>query len=198
MHDDSTRQVEEQVLVRRAQQGDAQIFSLLVRKYQRRLKHFLHRFTHDEQTMLDVVQETFLKAYKAMPQFRAGSQFYTWLCCIGMNTAKSMAAVYGREPQMITEIMDEDGDETDVLEHLSDYQTPEDLLLNRELIDAVDEAINQLPANLRQPIILSEINGLTYEEIAQELGCPVGTVRSRIARARETLSAQIDTRFERK
>ena len=115
-----------------------------------------------------------------------------------MNTAKSMAAVYGREPQMITEIMDEDGDETDVLEHLSDYQTPEDLLLNRELIDAVDEAINQLPANLRQPIILSEINGLTYEEIAQELGCPVGTVRSRIARARETLSAQIDTRFERK
>ena len=198
MHDDSTRQVEEQVLVRRAQQGDAQIFSLLVRKYQRRLKHFLRRFIHDEQTTLDVVQETFLKAYKAMPQFRAGSQFYTWLCCIGMNTAKSMAAVYGREPQMITEIMDEDGDETDVLEHLSDYQTPEDLLLNRELIDAVDEAINQLPANLRQPIILSEINGLTYEEIAQELGCPVGTVRSRIARARETLSAQIDTRFERK
>lgn len=198
MHDDSTRQVEEQVLVRRAQQGDAQIFSLLVRKYQRRLKHFLRRFTHDEQTTLDVVQETFLKAYKAMPQFRAGSQFYTWLCCIGMNTAKSMAAVYGREPQMITEIMDEDGDETDVLEHLSDYQTPEDLLLNRELIDAVDEAINQLPANLRQPIILSEINGLTYEEIAQELGCPVGTVRSRIARAREMLSAQIDTRFERK
>lgn len=198
MHDDSTRQVEEQVLVRRAQQGDAQIFSLLVRKYQCRLKHFLRRFTHDEQTTLDVVQETFLKAYKAMPQFRAGSQFYTWLCCIGMNTAKSMAAVYGREPQMITEIMDEDGDETDVLEHLSDYQTPEDLLLNRELIDAVDEAINQLPANLRQPIILSEINGLTYEEIAQELGCPVGTVRSRIARARETLSAQIDTRFERK
>lgn len=198
MHDDSTRQVEEQVLVRRAQQGDAQIFSLLVRKYQRRLKHFLRRFTHDDQVTLDVVQETFLKAYKAMPQFRAGSQFYTWLCCIGMNTAKSMTAVYGREPQMISEIVDENGEEIDVFEHLSDYQTPENLLLNRELIDAIDEAINQLPANLRQPIILSEVNGLTYEEIAQLMGCPVGTVRSRIARARETLSAQIDTRFERK
>lgn len=198
MHDDSTRQVEEQVLVRRAQQGDAQIFSLLVRKYQRRLKHFLRRFTHDDQVTLDVVQETFLKAYKAMPQFRAGSQFYTWLCCIGMNTAKSMIAVYGREPQMISEIVDENGEEIDVFEHLSDYQTPENLLLNRELIDAIDEAINQLPANLRQPIILSEVNGLTYEEIAQLMGCPVGTVRSRIARAREILSAQINIRFERK
>lgn len=198
MHDDSTRQVEEQVLVRRAQQGDAQIFSLLVRKYQRRLKHFLRRFTHDDQVTLDVVQETFLKAYKAMPQFRAGSQFYTWLCCIGMNTAKSMTAVYGREPQMISEVVDENGEEIDVFEHLSDYQTPENLLLNRELIDAIDEAINQLPANLRQPIILSEVNGLTYEEIAQLMGCPVGTVRSRIARAREILSAQINIRFERK
>lgn len=198
MHDDSTRQVEEQVLVRQAQQGDAQIFTLLVRKYQRRLKHFLRRFTHDDQVTLDVVQETFLKAYKAMPQFRAGSQFYTWLCCIGMNTAKSMAAVYGREPQMISEIVDENGEEIDVFEHLSDYQTPENLLLNRELIDAIDEAINQLPANLRQPIILSEVNGLTYEEIAQLMGCPVGTVRSRIARAREILSAQINIRFERK
>ena len=198
MHDDSTRQVEEQVLVRRAQQGDAQIFSLLVRKYQRRLKHFLRRFTHDDQVTLDVVQETFLKAYKAMPQFRAGSQFYTWLCCIGMNTAKSMTAVYGREPQMISEIVDENGEEIDVFEHLSDYQTPENLLLNRELIDAIDEAISQLPANLRQPIILSEVNGLTYEEIAQLMGCPVGTVRSRIARAREILSAQINIRFERK
>lgn len=198
MHDDSTRQVEEQVLVRRAQQGDAQIFSLLVRKYQRRLKHFLRRFTHDDQVTLDVVQETLLKAYKAMPQFRAGSQFYTWLCCIGMNTAKSMTAVYGREPQMISEIVDENGEEIDVFEHLSDYQTPENLLLNRELIDAIDEAINQLPANLRQPIILSEVNGLTYEEIAQLMGCPVGTVRSRIARAREILSAQINIRFERK
>lgn len=198
MHDDSTRQVEEQVLVRQAQQGDAQIFSLLVRKYQRRLKHFLRRFTHDDQVTLDVVQETFLKAYKAMPQFRAGSQFYTWLCCIGMNTAKSMTAVYGREPQMISEIVDENGEEIDVFEHLSDYQTPENLLLNRELIDAIDEAINQLPANLRQPIILSEVNGLTYEEIAQLMGCPVGTVRSRIARAREILSAQINIRFERK
>ena len=198
MHDDSTRQVEEQVLVRRAQQGDVQIFSLLVRKYQRRLKHFLRRFTHDDQVTLDVVQETFLKAYKAMPQFRAGSQFYTWLCCIGMNTAKSMTAVYGREPQMISEIVDENGEEIDVFEHLSDYQTPENLLLNRELIDAIDEAINQLPANLRQPIILSEVNGLTYEEIAQLMGCPVGTVRSRIARAREILSAQINIRFERK
>ena len=198
MHDDSTRQVEEQVLVRQAQQGDAQIFSLLVRKYQRRLKHFLRRFTHDDQVTLDVVQETFLKAYKAMPQFRAGSQFYTWLCCIGMNTAKSMTAVYGREPQMISEIVDENGEEIDVFEHLSDYQTPENLLLNRELIDAIDEAINQLPANLRQPIILSEVNGLTYEEIAQLMGCPVGTVRSRLARAREILSAQINIRFERK
>ena len=187
MHDDSTRQVEEQVLVRQAQQGDAQIFSLLVRKYQRRLKHFLRRFTHDDQVTLDVVQETFLKAYKAMPQFRAGSQFYTWLCCIGMNTAKSMTAVYGREPQMISEIVDENGEEIDVFEHLSDYQTPENLLLNRELIDAIDEAINQLPANLRQPIILSEVNGLTYEEIAQLMGCPVGTVRSRIARDRKSV-----------
>lgn len=197
MHDNRTQQVEEQMLVRKAQQGDAQIFSLLVNKYQRRLNHFLHRFTHDEQITLDVVQETFLKAYKALPQFRAGSQFYTWLCCIGMNTAKSMAAVYRREPQMITEIVDDDGELVDVLEYLSDYQTPEAQLLNRELIDAVDEAIDNLPVNLRQPIILSEVNGLTYEEIAQVMGCPVGTVRSRIARAREVLSAQIKTRFDR-
>ncbi|WP_239424005.1 sigma-70 family RNA polymerase sigma factor [Snodgrassella communis] len=197
MHDNRTQQVEEQMLVRKAQQGDAQIFSLLVNKYQRRLNHFLHRFTHDEQITLDLVQETFLKAYKALPQFRADSQFYTWLCCIGMNTAKSMAAISGREPQMITEIVDDDGEQIDVLEYLSDYHTPEGQLLNRELIDAVDEAIDNLPVSLRQPIILSEVNGLTYEEIAHVIGCPVGTVRSRIARAREILSVQIKTRFER-
>ncbi|WP_239351449.1 sigma-70 family RNA polymerase sigma factor [Snodgrassella communis] len=197
MHDNRTQQVEEQMLVRKAQQGDAQIFSLLVNKYQRRLNHFLHRFTHDEQITLDLVQETFLKAYKALPQFRADSQFYTWLCCIGMNTAKSMAAISGREPQMITEIVDDDGEQIDVLEYLSDYRTPEAQLLNRELIDAVDEAIDNLPVSLRQPIILSEVNGLTYEEIAHVIGCPVGTVRSRIVRAREILSVQIKTRFER-
>lgn len=196
MHKNRTPQVEEQVLVRKAQQGDAQIFSLLVSKYQRRLKHFLRRFTHDDQITLDVVQETFLKAYKALPQFRASSQFYTWLCCIGMNTAKSMIAVYGREPQMITEIVDENGEEVDVLEHLSDYQTPEKQLLNRELIDVLGEAIDQLPPNLRQPIILFEINDLSYEEIAQIMGCPIGTVRSRIARARELLSAEVESRFE--
>lgn len=197
MHDNRTQQVEEQMLVRKAQQGDAQIFSLLVNKYQRRLNHFLHRFTHDEQITLDLVQETFLKAYKALPQFRTDSQFYTWLCCIGMNTAKSMAAISGREPQMITEIVDDDGEQIDVLEYLSDYHTPEGQLLNRKLIDAVDEAIDNLPVSLRQPIILSEVNGLTYEEIAHVIGCPVGTVRSRIARAREILSVQIKTRFER-
>lgn len=186
---------EEQMLVRKAQQGDRQVFDLLVRRYEHRLIHFLHRYTRDEQVAQDVLQETLLKAYSALPQFRGDSQFYTWLCCIGKNTARTMHSLNSRHGALISNLIDEEGESVEVMNLLIDFKTPEKYLLNRELLDVLDATIRELPPNLRESILLCEIEGLSYQEIAAIQQCPIGTIRSRIARAREMISVQLKHYF---
>jgi RNA polymerase sigma-70 factor, ECF subfamily len=186
---------EEQVLISKAQQGDRQVFDQLVRRYEHRLIHFLHRCTHDEQSAQDVMQETLLKAYRSLPQFRGESQFYTWLCCIGKNTARTMHRINSRHLAVISDFIDDDDEAMAVMDLLSDFKTPEMYLLNRELLDMLDSTINQLPACLRESILLCEIEGLSYEEIACRQQCPIGTVRSRISRAREMISVHLKHHF---
>ena len=190
-------QEDEQVLVCMAQQGNRQVFDKLVKRYEHRLIHFLHRCTHDEQTAQDVMQETLLKAYQALPQFRGESRFYTWLCCIGKNTARTMHSLNYQHPVVISDFFDDEGEAVAVTDLLSDFNTPEKYLLNRELLDILDASIQKLPQDLRKPILLCEIDGLSYEEIARRQQCPIGTVRSRISRAREMVSMHVKQYFGR-
>ena len=163
----------DQVLVERAQKGDSRAFELLVSKYQRRLTRLLFRFVKDEHEVNDVAQEAFIKAYRALPNFRGDSAFYTWLYRIAINTAN------------------DEGELLDLTEQMPDYRTPETDLLNREIIHTVDAAVAGLPEELRQAIMLREMEGLSYEEIAQTMNCPIGTVRSRIFRAREVIAKEL-------
>lgn len=190
-------QEDEQVLVCMAQQGNRQVFDKLVKRYEHRLIHFLHRCTHDEQTAQDVMQETLLKAYRALPQFRGESRFYTWLCCIGKNTARTMHSLNSQYLVEISDFFDDEGEAVAVTDLLSDFNTPEMYLLNRELLDILDASIQKLPQDLREPILLCEIDGLSYEEIASRQQCPIGTVRSRISRAREMVSMHVKQYFGR-
>lgn len=195
MQDGLSNFVEEQLLISQAQKGDRQVFDKLVRRYEHRLIHFLHRCTHDEQSAQDVMQETLLKAYRALPQFRGDSRFFTWLCCIGKNTAKTMHTINSRHSALISDFNDDDGEAMMIMDMLPDFKTPERYLLNRELLDILDKTIKQLPECLRESILLCEIEGLSYEEIANRQRCPIGTIRSRIARARELISVQIKHHF---
>ena len=190
-------QEDEQVLVCMAQQGNRQVFDKLVKRYEHRLIHFLLRCTHDEQTAQDVMQETLLKAYQALPQFRGESRFYTWLCCIGKNTARTMHSLNSQYLVEISDFFDDEGEAVAVTDLLSDFNTPEKYLLNRELLDILDASIQKLPQDLREPILLCEIDGLSYEEIASRQQCPIGTVRSRISRAREMVSTHVKQYFGR-
>lgn len=190
-------QEDEQVLVCMAQQGNRQVFDKLVKRYEHRLIHFLLRCTHDEQTAQDVMQETLLKAYQALPQFRGESRFYTWLCCIGKNTARTMHSLNSQYLVEISDFFDDEGEAVAVTDLLSDFNTPEKYLLNRELLDILDASIQELPQDLREPILLCEIDGLSYEEIARRQQCPIGTVRSRISRAREMVSMHVKQYFGR-
>ena len=184
------RQVD-QVLVERAQQGDSRAFELLVSKYQRRLTRLLLRFIKDEHEVNDVAQEAFIKAYRALPNFRGDSAFYTWLYRIAINTAKNFLVVNGRQPTVQAGFANDEGELLDLTEQMPDYRTPETDLLNREIIQTVDAAVAGLPEELRQAIILREMEGLSYEEIAQTMNCPIGTVRSRIFRAREVIAKEL-------
>jgi RNA polymerase sigma-70 factor (ECF subfamily) len=178
-------------LVERAQRGDKRAFELLVEKYQRRLGRLLSRFIRDPSEVEDVMQEAFIKAYRALPAFRGDSAFYTWLYRIGINTAKNYLAAMGRRAPTSTELEAEEAEGHEDGERLRDLNTPENLLLSREIADTVNSTIESLPEELRTAIQLREIEGMSYEEIANIMDCPIGTVRSRIFRAREAIAERL-------
>ena len=197
----SDRQIDQQ-LVERVQQGDKQAFGLLVTKYQRKLSRLLSRMIRDPAEVEDVVQEAFIKAYRALSSFRGESAFYTWLYRIGINTAKNYLVSLGRRASSRSDVQSEDAEGFEDAEQLRDIDTPERLMMSRQVVEAVDEAMDHLPEELRMAIVLREIEGLSYEEIAATMGCPIGTVRSRIFRARDAISERLrpllDTRPDKR
>ncbi len=181
----------DQLLVERVQRGDKQAFGLLVDKYQRKLGRLLSRFVRDPAEVEDVTQEAFIKAYRALPNFRGDSAFYTWLYRIGINTAKNYLMAAGRRAPTSTSVDSDEAESLDEGEQLRDINTPESLLLSREIGDTVNATMQALPEELRTAIQLREIEGMSYEDIAQIMNCPIGTVRSRIFRAREAIAEQL-------
>ena len=182
------------LLVERAAAGDHRAYELLVIKYQRRIERLIGRMVRDVDLVPDIAQETFLRAWRALPQFRGEAQFYTWLYRIAVNTAKKALMELKRDPVMTESALQrsEDDDETSRRENeLISESTPETELAAREIAAAVNAAVEALPEDLRQAITLREIEGLSYEEIAHTMNCPIGTVRSRIFRAREAISARV-------
>jgi len=178
-------------LVARVQRGDKRAFDLLVLKYQRKIMRLLSRMIRDPAEIEDVAQEAFIKAYRAIPQFRGDSAFYTWLYRIAINTARNWQVASGRRPNTLNVIETEDGETFSQIDNLTDNNTPEAMLTSRQIVETVNAAINALPDDLRTAIVLREIEGMSYEDIAQSMGCPIGTVRSRIFRAREAIAAQL-------
>ena len=189
-------------LVARAQRGDKRAFELLVEKYQRKLGRLLSRFIRDPSEVEDVTQEAFIKAYRALPAFRGDSAFYTWLYRIGINTAKNYLMALGRRAPTSTEVEAEEAEGFEEGEQLRDINTPESVLLSNEIAETVNRTIEALPEELRKAIQMREIEGMSYEDIAQAMDCPIGTVRSRIFRAREAIAEQLrpllDTRKDRR
>ena len=181
----------DQLLVERAQRGDKKAFELLVEKYQRKLARLLSRLVRDPGEVEDVTQEAFVKAYRALPSFRGDSAFYTWLYRIGINTAKNYLVATGRRAPTSTEVDAEEAESFESGEQLRDINTPESLLLSKEIATTVNAAIESLPEELRSAIQLRELEGMSYEEIAKLMDCPIGTVRSRIFRAREAIAEQL-------
>lgn len=192
----------DQLLVERTVADDQRAYELLVIKYQRRIERLIGRMVRDVDLVQDIAQETFLRAYRALHQFRGDAQFYTWLYRIAVNTAKKTLMDLKRDP-LITESAlrgaADDEDETSLLaRELTTDETPETVLAAREVADAVEAALQALPAELREAVTLREIEGLSYEEIAQAMNCPIGTVRSRIFRAREAISVKVKPLLERR
>lgn len=181
----------DQALVERAQAGDKHAFGLLVIKYQRKLARLLSRFIRDAAEVEDVAQEAFIKAYRALPSFRGESAFYTWLYRIGINTAKNYLVSRGRRAPTSTEFNIEDAESFEDASQLHDLNTPEATLLTKEIGDTVNSAVEALPEELRTALTLREMEGLSYEDIAQVMNCPIGTVRSRIFRAREAVAEKL-------
>jgi len=186
----SDREIDRQ-LVARAQRGDKRAFELLVEKYQRKLARLLSRFIRDPAEVEDVAQEAFIKAYRALPAFRGDSAFYTWLYRIGINTAKNYLMAMGRRAPTSTEVEADEAEGFDEGEQLRDINTPESVLLSKEIAETVNSTIEKLPEELRTAIQLREIEGMSYEDIARVMDCPIGTVRSRIFRAREAIAQQL-------
>lgn len=181
------REVDQQ-LVERAQSGDKHAFELLVAKYQRRLGRLISRFVRDAAEAEDVTQDAFIKAYRALPAFRGDSAFYTWLYRIGINTAKNHLLALGRRAPTSTTFDSEDAEEFEDAALLHEVSTPENELMSKQVVDVVNASLQQLPDDLRMALTLREIEGLSYEEIAAVMNCPIGTVRSRIFRAREAVA----------
>jgi RNA polymerase sigma-70 factor (ECF subfamily) len=177
--------------VERVQAGDRQAFDLLVAKYQRRLMRLMSRLVHDPAEAEDVVQETFIKAYRALRHFRGDSAFYTWLYRIGINTAKNFLVTQGRRAPTSTESDAERAEGFDDADSLRDINTPESMLASKQIAFTVNAAMEALPLELRTAIVLREIDGLSYEEIAFSLGVAVGTVKSRLTRARQALRLEL-------
>jgi RNA polymerase sigma-70 factor (ECF subfamily) len=182
------------LLVERFKRGEQRAFDLLVLKYQRRIERLIARMVRDVDLVSDIAQETFVRAYRALPQFRGESAFYTWLYRIAVNSAKKALAEARRDP-VVTEsalaLRDEDDETSRAQTELTDGETPESVYASREIAAAVNAAVEALSEDLRQAITLREIEGLSYEEIANVMNCPVGTVRSRIFRARDAIAAEL-------
>jgi RNA polymerase sigma-70 factor (ECF subfamily) len=181
----------DQLLVERVQKGDKRAFELLVAKYHRKIIRLISRLVRDPAEVEDVAQDAFIKAYRALPQFRGESAFYTWLYRIAVNTAKNYLATQGRRPEALSDIDAEEAETFADGEQLRDINTPESMLHTRQVADTVNRAMEALPEELRTAITLREIEGLSYEEIAEAMGCPIGTVRSRIFRAREAIAEKL-------
>jgi RNA polymerase sigma-70 factor (ECF subfamily) len=177
-------------LVERVKQGDKKAFDLLVQKYQFKITKLVARYLHDQSEAMDVAQEAFIKAYRALPGFRGESAFYTWLYRIAINTAKNHLVALGRRPPN-ADIDSQDAEQFSGDSWLKENATPERLLLKDEIEQVVFKAIEDLPEDLRTAITLRELEGLSYEDIAQAMGCPIGTVRSRIFRAREAIDNKL-------
>ena len=207
------REIDQQ-LVERVQAGDKHAFDLLVIKYQRKLARLLSQFIRDSAEVEDVTQEAFIKAYRALPSFRGDSAFYTWLYRIGINTAKNFLVSQGRKLPTLQGFENEDGDDFEYSGLLKEMNTPESELMSQQIAQTVNQTLDSLPEELRTAIVLREIDGLSYEEIAnimncpigttlrevdglsyeeiaEVMNCPIGTVRSRIFRAREAISEQL-------
>ncbi|MEO7953845.1 MAG: RNA polymerase sigma factor RpoE [Polaromonas sp.] len=186
------------MLVERAVAGDQKAFELLVIKYQRRIQRLIGRMVRDVDLVEDIAQETFIRAYRALAQFRGEAQFYTWLYRIAVNTAKKALMDLKRNPTVSENAYKSaDDDETSPIENeLTSSETPDAVLASKEIAEIINAAMEALPEELRQAITLREIEGLSYEEIAEAMNCPIGTVRSRIFRAREAISAKVKPLLE--
>lgn len=188
------------MLVERTVAGDQKAYELLVIKYQRRIERLIGRMVRDSDLVEDIAQETFIRAYRALSQFRGEAQFYTWLYRIAVNTAKKALVDLKRDPLVSETTLRGGGDEEDetssVENELTSAETPETVLAAKEIAAAVNSAMEALPDELRQAVTLREIDGLSYEEIAEVMNCPIGTVRSRIFRAREAISAKVKPMLE--
>jgi len=183
-------------LVRRVQHGDKGAFDALVLKYQHKVVKLVMRYVRNPAEAEDVAQEAFIKAYRALPQFRGDSAFYTWLYRIAINTAKNAVVSRDRSPVDYDFDVDDPGESYDLQGRMKDSETPEGLVLTDEIRSTVNSAIDALPEDLRTAIVLRELEGLSYEEIAATMDCPVGTVRSRIFRAREAIDHRLREVFE--
>jgi RNA polymerase sigma-70 factor (ECF subfamily) len=183
-------------LVQRVQRGDKTAFDLLVRKYQHKVVKLVTRYMRDQADAEDVAQEAFIKAYRAIPQFRGDSAFYTWLYRIAINTAKNAIVSRDRSPIDFDLDLQNIEESNSMQARLADAETPESLLQTEEIRETVNRAIEALPEDLRTAIVLRELEGLSYEDIAQAMDCPVGTVRSRIFRAREAIDKRLSEVFE--
>jgi RNA polymerase sigma-70 factor (ECF subfamily) len=183
------RQVDQE-LVNRVQRGDKKAFDLLVLIYQHKVANLVSRYIRNPSETLDVTQEAFIKAYRALPKFRGESAFYTWLYRIAINTAKNFLVAQGRRPPA-SDLDADTAEQMDLGVRLQENSTPENNLLQEEIADTVRQAIEELPDDLRTAITLRELEGLSYEEIARAMSCPVGTVRSRIFRARAAIDAKL-------
>ena len=176
-------------LVKRAKKGDSRAFDLLVLKYQGRVAQLVSRYVRNNAEVEDVTQEAFIKAYRALPSFRGDSAFYTWLYRIAANAAKNHLVAMGRRPSSDVAL---DGAETfEIPDRLTDAESPDEVIMAQELKDVIAKAIDALPAELRSALTLREFEGLSYEEIAEVIECPIGTVRSRIFRAREAIDQRV-------
>ena len=186
----SDRDIDQQLVVR-AQRGEKHAFNLLVTKYQRKLARLVSRMVRDPAEVEDIVQDSFIRAYKALPNFRNNSAFYTWLYRIGVNTAKNWLVTHGRRAQLTSTTDGEDAENYDEPELLRNNETPERLLMTKQIGETVNAVVETLPEDLRTALTLREIEGLSYEEIADVMDCPIGTVRSRIFRARDAIALKL-------
>jgi len=180
----------DQELVKRVQNGEKAAFDILVRKYEHKLANVIGRYIRDPSEVLDVAQEAFIKAYRALPNFRGDSAFYTWLYRIAINTAKNHLVASNRRPPN-DDIDAQDAEQFESGSGLKEYATPERMALQSELASTIQDAIDDLPEELRTAIVLRELDGLSYEDIASAMDCPIGTVRSRIFRARDAIETRI-------